>query len=71
MFYLVLITNNLLCLTDNKYLPVEFKDNLTEVKVFDDYHEAERYIYSNLTFDDIWDFGIGKWLEVRRVYRRI
>lgn len=73
MFYLVLITDKLLCLTDNKYLPLEFKTNMTSVKVFDDYHEAEKYIHSRLTFDDIWDFGIATskfGIEIGRIYRR-
>lgn len=71
MFYLLLLTDKLLCLTTNTYLPFEFFNKLKDVKTFKTLNEAELYIHSHLSCDNIWDLGLGEQeLVLGKVYRK-
>lgn len=74
MFYLLLITEKVLCLTDNTNLPIEFADNLHLVRTFYSMDEAEMYLHATLSFDDMWSFGLmdpHAYLTIGKVYYRI
>ena len=73
MFYLLLLTPNLLCLTDNTFLPLEFCSNIKSVLTFNTLDDAELYIHRTLTTDDFWDMGLLEphtYIQLGKVYHR-
>ena len=58
MFYLLLHTQKLLCLTDNNNVADIFCNQLNNVKTFERITDAMLYIDKNITYDELWDFGI-------------
>lgn len=73
MFYILLLTNTVLCLTTNKLLPGIFKEHLDKAKTFDSLEDAEIYLHTILTYDDFWAFGlmhIENGIELGKVYYR-
>ncbi|MCD8015672.1 MAG: hypothetical protein LUG99_21425 [Lachnospiraceae bacterium] len=73
MSYLVLLTETLLSLIANEgSIPEEFTNNLSNVHSFSSRVEAEEYISSELSFDELYEFGVEYGLDVdgRRIYYR-
>lgn len=74
MFYLLLLTETTLCLADNTFLPPEFKNHMTLVHLFSSQEEAELFLHQRLSFDDLWDFGLGfpnSRIMIGHVYHRL
>lgn len=73
MFYILLLTDSILCLTTSNFLPVIFKDNLNKVKTFDSLLEVELYLHETLTYDDFWSFGLmdpNTEIKLGKIYHR-
>ena len=80
MAYCVFLTDTRLCIFEDDWHPNNYKNvipnerevkqNLDKVRYFESWIQVEMYLRKNLSYDDIWLFGLRglKWLEFGRLY---
>ena len=72
-FYLLILTDDLLCVAENSFLPPVFKDHMKEVEVFDRLDDVWWHINEIISYDDLWDFGLNSVgeIKVNKVYSKL